>query len=293
MDQFSVHLVDGTYELFRAYYGAPKARVFDKEVGAIRGLLRTLFALVQSGATHVACAFDNPIESFRNDLFNGYKTSAGVEPELLAQFDLAEEAAKALGFVVWKMVEFEADDALATAAARYATDPNVAQVVICSPDKDLTQCVRETKVVCLDRMRNRIYDEAAVCAKFGIAPASIPDYLALVGDDADGIPGVPRWGAKSAAAILHRYGRLEEIPEHAHAWDVKIRGALALASSLSGFKEPSLLYRRLATLRLDVPLAETAQDLRWQGANRDALGALCSAVADETFPGRITLFRCC
>src|SRR6185503_12991725 len=210
-----IHLIDGTYELFRSYFGAPEALGPNGvEVGATRGILRSLLSLLrEDGVSHVACAFDHVIESFRNELFDGYKTGDGVPAELMAQFPLAERAAHALGLVVWPMVEFEADDALASAAARYGESADVEQVLICTPDKDMAQCVRGSKVVCFDRMRRRTIDERAVVEKFGISPASIPDWLALVGDDADGIPGVPKWGKKSAAALLSVYRTVERIPD--------------------------------------------------------------------------------
>jgi 5'-3' exonuclease len=285
-----IHLVDGTYELFRAHFGAPEARGRDGTVvGATLGLMRSLLSLLrEDGVTHVACAFDHVIESFRNDLFPGYKTSEGVPDELLAQFPLAERATRALGVVVWPMVEFEADDALATAAARAAGDSHVDQVVICSPDKDLAQCVRGTRVVALDRLRRRVYDEAGVIEKFGIPPASIPDWLALVGDDADGIPGVPRWGARSASTLLAHYGHLEEIPDEANRWTVPVRGAAALAESLATHRTEVLLYRRLATLRTDVPLAEETDALRWPGAVRADLTALCHELAEDQILDRVT-----
>lgn len=284
-----IHLVDGTYELFRAYYGAPKATAPDgAEVGATRGLLRSLLSLLrEDGVTHVACAFDHVIESFRNELFPGYKTGEGVEADLLAQFPLAERAVTALGVVVWPMVEFETDDALATAAARANEASEVERVIICSPDKDLTQCVRGTRVVCLDRLRRRVYDEAGVREKFGVAPASIPDWLALVGDSADGIPGVPRWGARSASAVLARYEHLESIPDRQTDWQVTVRGASALAHNLREHREKALLYRLLATLRTDVPLTEGPADLRWRGARRADLAALCHEIGDEEFTNRV------
>ncbi|HEY0838779.1 MAG TPA: 5'-3' exonuclease H3TH domain-containing protein, partial [Vulgatibacter sp.] len=221
-----VHILDGTYELFRAHFGAPPARAPDgMEVGATRGLLRSLAMLVkQPGVTHVAVAFDHVIESFRNELFDGYKSSAGVPEELLAQFPLAEEASRALGLVTWPMVELEADDAIATAAARFGEDPRVEQVILGSPDKDLAQCVRGDRIVLWDRRREVTLDEAAVAEKFGVPPASIPDWIALVGDTADGIPGLPQWGAKTSAAVLARWHRLEAIPADPAAWDVKVRG---------------------------------------------------------------------
>ncbi len=228
--------------------------------------------------THVGVAFDSVVESFRNDLYAGYKTGAGVDPDLMAQFPLAERAAVALGVVCWGMVEMEADDALATAAARFSGDPRVEQVVICTPDKDLTQCVVGRRVVCRDRMRDKILDEQGVVAKFGVPPASIPDWLALVGDAADGFPGVPRWGAKSAATVLARYRHIDDIPDDEDIWEVKVRGAAGLAKSLSETREEAELYRTLATLRLDAPLEERLEDLRWQGARRRELEALCHEI---------------
>ena len=282
-----VHLVDGTYELFRAHFGAPPARSPDgREVGATRGLLRSLHALLrQDGVSHVACAFDHVIESFRNFLYPGYKTGAGVPEELTAQFDLAERASQALGMVTWPMVEFEADDALCTAAGRFAASAD--QVVICSPDKDLTQCVRGSQVVCLDRRRQIVLDEAGVTAKFGVPPRSIPDWLGLVGDDADGIPGVPRWGAKAAATLLARYGHVEAIPDDAARWDVPVRGAAGLAQSLASHREQARLYVKLATLRDDVPLRESLEDLRWPGPRREELVALCAEIGDAEFASRV------
>ena len=284
-----VHLVDGTYELFRAHFGAPEATAADgTAVGATLGLLRSLLSLLrENGVTHVACAFDHVIESFRNDLFEGYKTSEGVPPGLLAQFPLAERATSALGVVVGPMVEFEADDALATAAAQAAAKPDVEQVVICSPDKDMAQCVRQTRVVCLDRMRRRVRDEAAVRETFGVGPASIPDWLALVGDDADGYPGVPRWGKQSAAALLAHYGHLEAIPDEESQWKVAVRGSAALARSLREHREEALLYRRLATLRTDVPLNEETEALRWRGASRPDLVALCGEIGGADILERV------
>jgi 5'-3' exonuclease len=288
-----LHLVDGTFELFRAHFGAPGAIAPDgREVGATRGLLRSLYALLrEDGVTHVAVAFDHVIESFRNRLYAGYKTAEGLPPELLAQFPLAEAAAQALGVVTWPMVEFEADDALATAAARWHDDPAVDQVVICSPDKDLAQCVVGTRVVTYDRIRRTQVDEAGVEAKFGVAPSSIPDLLALVGDDADGIPGVPRWGSKSAATVLKRYGTLEQIPDDPSAWDVPVRGAAALATQLREHRELAVLYRTLATLRRDVPLDESLDDLRWRGADRAALTSLGATLGDAGFVERMKHWR--
>ena len=288
-----IHLVDGTYELFRAYFGAPSALgSAGSEVGAVRGILRSLLSLLREDAvTHVACAFDHVIESFRNDLFDGYKTSAGVPAELLAQFPLAERAAHALGLVVWPMVAFEADDALATAAARFGRSAGVEQVLICSPDKDMAQCVRGSRIACFDRMRRRMLDEPAVLAKFGVLPVSIPDWLALVGDDADGIPGVPRWGPKSASTLLARYEHLEAIPDDATQWGVAVRGATGLADSLRQHRQEVALYRVLATLRADVPLVEEVEDLRWQGALREELTTLCRELGDERFLERVPRWR--
>ena len=250
--------------------------------------MRSLVSLLrEDGVTHVGCAFDHVIESFRNELYAGYKTSEGVPEELLTQFPLAERAVRALGIVVWPMVEFEADDALATSAAQSAELRDVAQVVICSPDKDLAQCVRGSRVVCLDRRRRLVYDEPAVIQKFGVPPASIPDWLALVGDAADGYPGVPRWGERSATALLARYRHLEEIPNDAAGWDVTVRGATSLAQSLREHRDDVLLYRRLATLRVDVPLVERPEALRWTGAQRADLMALCEELGDDQIVERI------
>ena len=278
-----IYLVDGTYEIFRAYHGAPGARTTDgREVGAARALLAmwTGFA-ARKRVTHMAFAFDHVIESFRNDLFAGYKTGIGLPHELTSQFTLAERAAAALGFVAWPMVEFEADDALATAAARWANAPEVEQVRICTPDKDLSQCVRGTRVVCFDRYKDAPLDEAGVVAKFGLPPASIPDWLALVGDSADGIPGIPRWGARSAAQVLARWRHLEAIPDDPKSWDVAVRGADTLAQTLRARRTDALLYKRLATLRADVPLMETIGDLEWRGARREALAALCDEIEEK------------
>lgn len=284
-----VHLVDGTYELFRAYFGAPRATGrLGTEVGATRGFLRSMLGLLREPiVTHVAVAFDHVVESFRNDLFDGYKTGEGVPEDLMAQFPLVERAAAALGMVVWSMVEFEADDALATGAAAWQDAPDVEQILLCTPDKDMTQCVRGKRVVLLDRMRRRILDEQGVVEKFGVPPASIPDWLALVGDAADGYPGVPRWGAKSAAALLSVYPHLEAIPDHESEWRASVRGAAALALSLREHRDEAYLYRRLATLRTDVPLTEQLEDLRWRGARRDDLTALCRELDDDALLERV------
>jgi 5'-3' exonuclease len=258
-------------------------------VGATRGILRSLFGLLsEPGVTHVGVAFDHVIESFRNDLFDGYKTSAGVPDDLLSQFPLAERAADALGLVVWPMVEFEADDAIGAAAAMWHGLPDVEQIVICTPDKDMAQCVRGSRIVLLDRMRRKILDEPGVVEKFGVSPESIPDWLALVGDSSDGYPGVPRWGAKSAAAILSVYPHLEDIPVRESEWRVSVRGAASLAASLRDHRDDAFLYRRLATLRFDTPLKEQLDDLRWHGARREALTALCAELDDSAFLQRVT-----
>jgi 5'-3' exonuclease len=283
-----IHLVDGTYELFRGFYGPPGKEAPDgREVGATLALLRSLLSLISdSGATHIACAFDHVIESFRNDLFPGYKTGAGVDPDLLAQFSLAEEAVSALGLVVWPMVEFEADDAIASATVRFQDESAVDQIVICSPDKDLAQLVKESRVVCWDRRRDIVYDEDAVIEKYGVPPASIPDWLALVGDSADGIPGVPSWGAKSAAALLSKYGHLEAIPDDHLQWGLSAGRARRLAEKLTAHQEQAFLYRRLATLRRDVPLEQSLDDLEWRGA-RERLRELCVQLGDNDLPDRV------
>jgi 5'-3' exonuclease len=260
-----VYLIDGTYELFRHYYAVPRASDRDgREVGAVRGVLVSLLGLMRSG-TYIGVATDHVIESFRNRLWPGYKTSEGVQADLLAQFPLLEEALAALGVVVWPMVEYEADDALAAAAARAAEDPRVERVLICTPDKDLAQSVRGTRVVQMDRRRRTVRDEAGVVARFGVPPASIPDYLALVGDAADGYPGLPGWGAKSAAAVLAKYGHLESIPADAGTWGVNAARAGALAATLATQRDRALLFRDLATLRSDIPLFDNLDDLCWVG----------------------------
>jgi 5'-3' exonuclease len=261
-----VYLVDGTYELFRHYYAVPSARDGEgREVGAVRGVLGSLLGMMKAGTTHIGVATDHVIESFRNRLWPGYKTGDGVEPELLAQFPLLEEALMALGVAVWPMVEFEADDALAAAAAAAAADPRVDKVLICTPDKDLAQSVRGTRVVQMDRRARTIRDEAGVVAKFGVPPASIPDYLALVGDASDGYPGLAGWGSKSAAAVLARYGRLESIPADWTTWGVNAARPGALAATLAMDRDLAYLFRNLATLRTDITLFETVDDLRWNG----------------------------
>jgi 5'-3' exonuclease len=272
-----VHLIDGTYELFRAFYGAPSARTKDgREVAATRTLLRSFASLLREAeVTHVAVAFDTVIESFRNQLFAGYKTGAGIDPELWAQFPLAERATRALGMVTWSMIDFETDDALATFAARAALEPEVSQVRICSPDKDFCQCVRGQRVVLYDRKKRLVTDEAGAIARLGVLPAQVPAYLALVGDTADGIPGVPRWGEKSAARVLAHYGTLAAIPREV-PWDLTLRGADALRAELARLGDQVTLYEQLATLRLDVPLTESLADLRHNGVDAAALRELCA-----------------
>jgi 5'-3' exonuclease len=260
-----VYLIDGTYELFRHYYAVPSARDRDgREVGAVRGVLVSLLAMMRSG-THIAVATDHVIESFRNGMWPGYKTGEGIAPDLMSQFPLLEEMLSALGVAVWPMIEYEADDALAAAAAKAADDPRVTRVVICTPDKDLAQCVRGTRVVQMDRRRRTIRDEAGVVARFGVAPASIPDYLALVGDTADGYPGLPGWGAKSAAAVLAKYGHLESIPADAATWGVNAARAGALAATLERERDRAFLFRDLATLRTDIALFGDVGELCWSG----------------------------
>jgi 5'-3' exonuclease len=261
-----VFLVDGTYELFRHYYGVPPHRTAEgAEVAATRGVLWSMLGLLEQGVTHLGVATDHVIESFRNGLWPGYKSSAGLDPQLLGQFGLLEVALQAMGVVVWPMVELEADDALAGAAAVAADDPRVEQVVICTPDKDLGQCVRGGRVVQLDRRRRVVYDEAGVAAKFGVGPASIPDYLALVGDSADGYPGLPGWGARSAATVLAHYGQIERIPDTAGAWAVPVRNRPALAASLRSQRPQAMLFKDLATLRVERALLADVDALRWTG----------------------------
>jgi 5'-3' exonuclease len=258
------------------------------EVGATRGFLRSMAAMLRDASvTHVGCAFDHTVESFRNALFDGYKTGEGIDPELLAQFPLVERASRALGMATWPMVDFEADDALATAALRFANDPQVDRVVIASPDKDLCQCVRGTEIVTLDRRRGIVLDEAGVEGKFGVPPSSIPDYLALVGDTADGIPGIARWGPKSTAVVLAKFGHLEAIPDDHEGWGLTVRGAATLAANLREHRADALLYRTLATLRTDAPIAESLEDLRWAGPDRAMLEALCEEIGERDVLGRL------
>ena len=262
-----VYLVDGTYELFRHYYAMPSLRDSNgREIAAVRGVLQSVRGMIQAGATHVAVATDHIIESFRNTLWPGYKTGAGIDPDLLAQFPLLEDALKAAGIVVWPMIEFEADDALAAAAVAAARDPRVDRVIICTPDKDLAQCVQGTRIVQLDRRKRVTRDEAGVIQKFGVPPASIPDYLALVGDAADGYPGLPGWGAKSTAAVLAKFAHIESIPADWREWRVNAASASSLAHTLAQQRDQAMLFRTLATLRTDIPLFDDVDQLLWKGA---------------------------
>jgi 5'-3' exonuclease len=261
-----LYLVDGTYELFRHYYALPSARDENgQEIAAVRGVLSSVLGMIRGGATHIAVATDHVIESFRNGLWRGYKTSEGVEPDLLSQFPILESVLTAAGVVVWPMVEFEADDALASAAETLAGDARVDRVIICTPDKDLAQCVRGTRVVQLNRRTRVTLDEAGVVQKFGVSPESIPDYLALVGDAADGYPGLRGWGAKSSGAVLAKFIHIESIPASWHDWHVNAANASALADTLSRERDRAMLFRTLATLRIDLPLFEDVDQLRWNG----------------------------
>jgi 5'-3' exonuclease len=261
-----VHLIDGTYELFRHFYAVPSARDADgREVGAVRGVLTSMLALTNDGATHIGVATDHVIESFRNQLWPGYKSGAGIDPDLWSQFPLLEEALSLMGIVVWPMVEHEADDALAASAAKAAEDTRVERVLICTPDKDLAQCVRGTRVVQFDRRKREIRDEAGIVAKFGVPPASIPDYLALVGDAADGFPGIRGWGAKSAAAVLAKFVHIEAIPADPLTWNVAVANPRGLAASLAESRDHAFLFRDLATLRTEIPLFDNVDELKWHG----------------------------
>jgi 5'-3' exonuclease len=261
-----IYLVDGTYELFRHYYALPSAKdAQGREVAAVRGVLASMLGMIKGGATHIAVATDHVIESFRNGLWPGYKTSAGVERELLSQFPLLEEVLSAAGIVVWPMVEFEADDALAAGAVAAARDKRVGQVIICTPDKDLAQCVEGSRIVQLNRRTGVTLDASGVMQKFGVPPASIPDYLALVGDSADGYPGLPGWGAKSSAAVLAKFGKIESIPADCRDWHVNAANASALAATLVREHASALLFRTLATLRTDIALFDNVDQLRWNG----------------------------
>ncbi len=290
-----IHLIDGTYELFRNHFGAPPKVTSDgRQVGATLGLLRSMLMLVTSpGVTHIGVAFDHVIESFRNDLYTGYKSSEGVDPDLLAQFPLAEEAVVALGLTVWPMVEFEADDAIASAVNRFGKDESVKQIVIGSPDKDLAQLVKGNRIVCWDRRHELIINEPAVVAKYGVRPESIPDWLALVGDSADGFPGVKGWGAKTASIVLAKFKHVEAIPTEPKKWklaEISAGRAASLAESLTTQQDELKLYKRLATLRTDAPIKEKLADLEWRGAH-ERLKALCRELGDERIPTRVPRWR--
>ena len=279
-----VHLLDGTYELFRAYFGFPPRTSPDgREVGAVYGLLITTLSLLRDPQlTHIAAATDTIIESFRNDLYDGYKTGVGVPEDLMSQFDLAERAFETLGVRVWRMIAFEADDAMASGAHRFSSQ--VERVILVSPDKDMTQCVSGRRVVTFDRRKNQMLDAAGVVAKFGVSPASIPDYLALVGDAADGIPGIPAWGAKSSAALLGHYRHLENIPPDHADWQVQVRGSARLAKNLREHQEEALLFRELTTLRRDAPISGTLDEIAWRGVNRAAYQRLCTELGFRNPP---------
>jgi 5'-3' exonuclease len=283
-----VYLIDGTYELFRHFYAVPSsADVKGQEIGAVRGVLNSVLSMIERGATHLGVATDHVVESFRNDLYPGYKTSEGVPPELLSQFPILEEALETMGVKVWPMVYYEADDALASAASKTANDEAVNQVLICTPDKDLSQCVVGTRVVQLDRRRDLLRDEAGVIARFGVHPQSIPDYLAVVGDTADGFPGLPGWGAKAAASTLSQYPHLEDIPKNWQAWHPSIRKARPLSESLFNAWDDAVLFRTLATLRLDVPVFDTVADLRWVAALPN-FEELCQRIKSPDLFRRVT-----
>ena len=284
-----VYLIDGTYELFRHYYALPSAHDADgREVGAVRGVIGSVLSMIQQGATHMGVATDHVIESFRNDLWPAYKTGAGIDPDLWSQFPLLEEALQAMGVVVWPMVEFEADDALASAAAAAARDTRVEKVYICTPDKDLAQCVVGMRVVQMDRRKRTVRDEAGVREKFGVPPTSIPDYLALVGDSADGFPGLPGWGAKSSAVVLAKFGRIEAIPADWREWQVNVTGASTLAATLERDREQAFLFRTLATLRNDVEVFDRVDELKWNGPKPEfeSLGKKINAAQTGPREGR-------
>jgi 5'-3' exonuclease len=282
-----VHLIDGTYELFRYFFAVPSSTdINGQEVGAVRGVLGSVMSMIEAGATHIGVATDHVVESFRNDLYAGYKTSEGVAPELLSQFPILEEALQAMGVVVWPMVYFEADDALSSAAVRAAQDNRVSQVLICTPDKDLSQCVVGTRVVQVDRRRETVRDEAGVVARFGVKPQSIPDYLALVGDSADGFPGIAGWGERGAAAILSLYPHLEDIPKDWQKWDPSLKKARKLSETLFSAWDDALLFRTLATLRLDAPVFKDVDELRWHGPRED-FNEVCRRLNANNLPKRV------
>lgn len=283
-----VYLVDGTYELFRHFFAVPGAtNSAGEEIGAVRGVVTSVLTMLEQGVTHIAVATDHVIESFRNDLYPYYKTGEGVPHELMSQFSILEEALPALGILVWPMVEFEADDALAAAAAKAALNQNVGRVVICTPDKDLSQCVVGTRVVQLDRRRDTTRDEQGVIEKFGVKPASIPDYLALVGDTADGYPGLPGWGAKATASVLSHFEHLENIPRDAKKWPPSVRGAAKLATTLFASYDEALLFRRLSTLRLDIEIFDDIDELRWKGPHFSFATAASRLKLSDNFQRRI------
>ena len=291
MAHTDIHLVDGTYELFRHFHAVPSHRAGELEVGAVRGVVRSVVGMLEAGATHVGVATDHVIESFRNALWPGYKTGAGIPPELWSQFAPLEDALAACGVTVWPMVEHEADDALASAATAAAADPDVRRVHIATPDKDLAQCVRGDRVVQLDRRTGLIRTHDGVIEKFGVPPESIPDWLALVGDSADGFPGLPGWGAKSAAAVLRHWGTLDRIPEHPHRWEVSVRGAATLAATLAEQRELALLFRTLATLATDLPvLPDGVEGLRWTGPT-EALPGICGQLDLPDVAERLAVLR--
>ncbi len=285
-----VYLIDGTYELFRHFFAVPPRQTADgREIAAARGVLTSVVMMLESGITHVGVATDNVIESFRNSLWPGYKTGEGIDPKLLEQFPLLEAGLEAMGVALWPMEELEADDALASAARIAAADPSVDRVLICSPDKDMGQCVNDEKgIVQLDRRKNLITDEAGVIAKFGVPPASIADYLALVGDSADGYPGLQGWGARGAAAVLSKYGSIEAIPDRASEWNLPVRGAEKLAAVLRDNRELVMLFKDLATLRDQEALFETADALRWRGPEA-SFADFCASIDSESLYNRVNL----
>jgi 5'-3' exonuclease len=291
LQPMKLHLVDATFELFRAYYSRPPRRAPDgRPVNAVQGLIDSMLSLLREpDVTHIGAATDYVIESWRNDLYPGYKSSAGMDPDLMAQFRDAERALSALGMPVWAMVEDEADDAIATAVARFASDPRVEQVIICSVDKDLAQLVDGDRIVLRDRMRGITYDEAGVVAKFGVAPESIPDYLALVGDSSDGFPGLPGWGSKSAATVLAKFSHIDDVPPSVLDWELDLRNASRLSSTLQDQRPAAVLYRTLATLNRDSDIATTStlDDLEWHGVNRDRFLALCDELGFDTVRERV------
>jgi 5'-3' exonuclease len=292
---FQIHLLDATYELFRAHFGRPPHQDAEgREVGATLGLIESvLYLFREDGVTHLGCASDHVIRSWRNERWPGYKTEAGVPPELLAQFQLAEDALRAIGCVVWPMVRYEADDALGAAAARWADRPEVERIVIMTPDKDMAQCVREdARVVTYDRRKRAFMDAEGVERKFGVRPESIPDFLALVGDASDGYPGLPGWGAVSAATVLRRYGHIDQIPDSIARWDVSVRGGAALAASLREQRDLAMLFRELATLSLDAPIPEQSpEELRWQGVPRESFEWLVDRLNEPALRGRVPRWR--